>query len=108
MTLHNFVHHQLKRSPDPITGAAAGAAGGTVVGTAATATALHAAGWSAATVVASASTAGVGATATALGTATVVAAAPVLLPAIGCCAAVGATCGAINWVKKGCKRKIGW
>lgn len=103
MSLHKIVHDVLKHAPDPVTGAIGGALGGTAVGAVATGTALHGVGVTVAGVVASASTIGVGATVSAIGAF----AAPIILPAIGCCAAFGASAGTFNsvkgWVKGGCK-----
>lgn len=100
MSLHKFVHSTLKdHAPEPVAGTALGAVGGTAVGTVATGAALHGAGVTVGTVVASASTVGVGATASALCTV----AAPIILPAIGCCAVYGAASGLANWIKGGFK-----
>ena len=99
MSLHKLVHQATGYAPDPITGTVGGALGGTVVGTVATGAALHGAGVTVASVVATASTFGVGATASAIGAF----AAPIILPAIWCCAAYGAVHGTVNWLKGGCK-----
>lgn len=97
MGLHDFVHKGLDYAPEPVAGAALGAVGGTAVGTVATGAALHSAGYTVGAVFASASTVGIGATASALCTI----AAPIVVPAIGCCALYGAARGFLNWGKGG-------
>jgi hypothetical protein len=96
MDLHKLVHKGLDYMPDPIIGATYGAAGGAVVGTVATGAALHGAGLTISGIVVTASTIGAGATASAIGAF----AAPIVLPAIGCCAVYGAGKGLINWASK--------
>ena len=99
MSLHKLVHKGLDYAPEPVAGAALGAVGGTAVGTVATGAALHGAGVTVGAVVASASTVGVGATASAL----CAVAAPIVGPAIVCCAGYGAIHGLANWIKGGFK-----
>lgn len=93
--IHDTIHQGLNYAPEPVLGAALGATGGTVVGTVASAAALHTAGVTVGSVVATASTFGVATTATALGAL----AAPIMGPAIGCCAIYGACRGLVNWAK---------
>lgn len=93
MTLHKIVHQGLGYCPDPVTGAAAGTVGGATVGTVAAASTLH---LTVGGLAASVGTFGVGATASVLATA----AAPIVLPAVGCCALFGAAAGTKNWVTK--------
>lgn len=96
MKLHELIHKAIGYAPDPITGTLGGATGGAVVGTVATVTTMHGAGVTVASLVATASTLGVGTTASLIGAV----AAPIILPAIGCCAVYGAFFGTANWLKK--------
>jgi len=104
MSLHKFVHQALEHAPDPITGTVGGVIGGSLVGTVATGVALHGAGFTVASVVATASTVGVGAAVSTIG----VVASPIFGAAVGCCALYGAVKGTMNWVKGGCKIAPPW
>lgn len=94
--LHNGVHKVLTYMPEPISGATVGAAGGTIVGAASSVSALH---LTVGGVVASVHTVGITTTASIIATA----AAPIMLPAIGCCTVFGASYGLYNWAKGGFK-----
>lgn len=99
-SIHDQMHKALEYAPDPLSGAAGGTVGGAIVGAAATGVALHGAGVTVAGVAASVSTIGLGATAGALATF----AAPIIVPAMGCCAMYGAFRGLLNWGKSGFKK----
>jgi len=93
---HDVVHAGLASAPDPVSGAVAGAAGGAVLGTAAAAASIHGAGVTAVGIGAAIHTVGLAATAGALGTL----AAPVVIPAVVCCAGYGALHGLANWCRE--------
>jgi hypothetical protein len=94
--MHELLNKGLEQAPDPISGAAFGAAGGATIGAITTGVALHAAGVTVGGLLATAQAVGVVATVGALGSI----AAPVVVTCAGAAAIYGALHGLKNWAQK--------